>query len=170
MKSKLAAMGLLFSALVLAGCASVVWERPGTPPQVAAMDSARCQLMAESLNPERASGNYSDRLLQAAISPFDALADIGSGVAQGMAINHAFDLCMQENGYVAVAPGAPSPVMPMAAQPYGPVALVPSAVPPPLLPPSASAPMAAVLPPIPPSPCGNDDHPCWTQTSLVGIY
>ena len=138
-------MAAFWAALTLAGCASpVVWVKPGANELDFSADRARCQLMAEGMNPDPGIATISTGKVGT-----DIAANIGAGVlhgiAQGMKEAHTFSLCMQASGYVPTNPEAPAP---RAAPAPGPLALVPSAPAAPLPAVAAPAP-AAVAEPVP---------------------
>ena len=139
---------------VLIGCAGwlsacagpIVWDRPGTTPQQLSMDNARCRMMAEDAAPDVDVGTISTGKFGRDLALNAAAGFIGA-LAQSAAVQRRFQLCMEANGYVARAPGAPviaaagggAPPTP----PLGPADVVGPV-------PAAAAPMIAAAAPPPP--------------------
>jgi hypothetical protein len=98
-------LGLGFALAALSGCAPTVWVKPGATSAEFSMDDARCQLLAEGANPD-----FGAPTIYTGSVRGDVAANIGvgllHGLAQGVAVSHTRDLCMQASGYVATAPGA----------------------------------------------------------------
>lgn len=96
-------LALGIGAAALAGCAPTVWVRPDTTPEQFSMDRAHCQLMAEGTNPDLGAPTVNTGSFKR-----DLAANVGlglvHGLAQGMAVNHTFELCMQANGYSSGGP------------------------------------------------------------------
>jgi hypothetical protein len=95
---------VLIVMLALSGCGT--WVRPGTPPQVANMDTARCRLMARQMDPVPDTPPVHNK--------YEA---IGAGLGLlGTALSQAGDFrdCMQASGYTLVqqADAAPTPMSP----------------------------------------------------------
>ena len=93
----------------------------------------------------------------------NATAGLLHGVAQGLAVRHTQELCMQANGYVAGAPGtpaaaaAPAPLVP--AVYAGPPAPSPA----PIAAASAGSPIVYLPPPdVAEGTVTNPYHPSWT--------
>jgi hypothetical protein len=97
-------MNKLFTsiAIVIAitGCAPTVWDRPNTTPAEFAIDTARCQLMAEGMTPDSGPADIRTGRLGTDVAA-NFSADFANGFARGLVLGHTHDLCMQANGYVA---------------------------------------------------------------------
>lgn len=109
-------MSLGVGMAALSGCAPTIWDRPGTTPAQFAMDNARCRLMAEGANPDFGAPTIYTGSFKGDLAA-NAGAGLVHGLAQGVAVSHTHDLCMQANGYVARAPGGAqvsAPPMPAA--------------------------------------------------------
>lgn len=85
----------LISILALSACAPVIWSRPDTPPPIAEMDNARCQLMAKGMTQ---TVDHTSAFHTFGQNMGDAIAD---GIINGMEIGENFVLCMRSNGYTA---------------------------------------------------------------------
>lgn len=103
--------GIGLSLAALSACAPTVWVKPGATSAEFSMDNARCRLVAEGANPDFGSPTIYTGSLKG-----DLAANVGAGLlhglAQGVAVSHTHDLCMEANGYIAVAPGAVQPKAP----------------------------------------------------------
>ena len=93
--------------LLAGGCAPTVWYRPNTTQAELGIDNARCTLVAEGANPDSGVETISTGSFKRDLA-VNAAAGVLHGVAQGLAVGHTYGLCMQANGYVANAPGAPA--------------------------------------------------------------
>ena len=152
-----ARVGLGVALLGMVGCAPIVWDRPGTTPAQFSIDTARCRLMAEGVNPEPDIGTISTGNFRRDLAA-NAAAGLAEGLVQGLAVRRDYALCMEANGYVEREPGtnAPAVVASSAVQPGPasppptPVAAVPVA---PFPSPVANmAPTPAVTTPLQPAP------------------
>ena len=145
-----------FGLAILSGCAPTVWVKPGATEADFNVDRARCQLMAEGENP-----NAGVPYISTGKVGTDVAANLGaalvSGIAQGAAIDHTFDLCMQHNGYLAQAPG--TSVSPPPTTSYA-TAANPSPGPPPPPVIAASQPVGRVV--LFPVMIYNEYYPEWT--------
>lgn len=141
---------------ILSGCAPTVWLKPGATEADFNVDRVRCQLLAEGENP-----NAGVPYISTGKVGTDVAANLGvalvSGIAQGAAIDHTFDLCMQANGYVAQAPGTAAAAPPPPT--YG-VASNPSPAPSP--PPVIAAPQSVGRVVLFPVMIYNEYYPEWT--------
>jgi hypothetical protein len=181
-----AGVGLAIGLGMLSGCAPpVMWERPGTTPAQHAMDSARCQMVAESRNPDSGVEPISTGKLGRDIAA-NLVVGLIHGATQNAAVRRSFDLCMGSLGYMAFAPGAaPPPAMaavpPVAGGPPPPPGPPPPGPPPsgiavapmPAAPPvslvaAAPAPIPPVIPYVPLGPCG-EERSCYREQILVPL-
>lgn len=165
MNAKIVVAGVT-AGLMLSGCAPTIWDRWETTAAQFSMDNARCRLMAEGANPDFGSPAVHTGSFKRDLAANAALG-IVEGIAQGLAVRHTYELCMQANGYVARAPGAASPVSVAAAAgatvpPISAAAAAPTAAAPTPLPVVAAPPMEA-------TPCGGENRPCSRQTTTVGV-
>jgi hypothetical protein len=80
---------LLTSVLALSACAPVIWSRPDTPPQMAEMDRARCQLIANTGTVEV---DHRSIFHNSSQNFGDAIAD---GIINGIQKGENFSLCMR---------------------------------------------------------------------------
>lgn len=151
--------------LALAGCASpVVWVKPGATEAQFNMDRARCQLMAQGMNPDTGVEMIRTGKVRTDIAANTAVA-ILHDIAQGAKKGHTFSLCMQASGYIPTAPRgppvAPAPGPSLATAPVAPVPLAPTL--------AALAPLrrVAVAPsPAPFIPCSEGDS-CGGDQSIT---
>jgi hypothetical protein len=100
---------LVFALMAVAGlsaCAPTIWDRPGTSQAEFGMDKAQCRLWAEGAVPDSDVGTINTGHFKRDLAA-NAAAGLVVGIAQGMAVQHKHDLCMEAKGYVARAPGAP---------------------------------------------------------------
>jgi hypothetical protein len=88
-------LALLCAVLALSACAPVIWSRPDTPPQMAEMDRARCQLMANGMTQ---TVDHTSVFHTAGQNLGDSIAD---GIINGLEKGENFVLCMRANGYAA---------------------------------------------------------------------
>jgi hypothetical protein len=79
------------------GCAPTVWYRPETSQAQFRIDNARCQLVAEGANPDAGVGTVRTGSFRRDLAA-NAAAGFLHGVAQGLAVRHTQELCMQANG------------------------------------------------------------------------
>lgn len=101
--------GVGAALLGVAGCAPIVWDRPGTTPTQLSMDEARCKLVAEGANPAPDTGTISTGHFGRDLAA-NAAAGLAEGLVQGLSLRHTYALCMHANGYVEHTPGtAPAP-------------------------------------------------------------
>jgi hypothetical protein len=70
------------------------------------MDNAQCRLWAEGAVPDRDVDTINTGHFKRDLAA-NAAAGLVVGIAQGVAVHHKHDLCMEAKGYVARAPGAP---------------------------------------------------------------
>jgi hypothetical protein len=154
--------------VALSGCAPTVWMKPVVTPAEFTMDSAHCQLLAEGENPDLGAPTIYTGSVRG-----DVAANLGAGLlhglAQGLAVSHTHDLCMEASGYVGVAPGAvqtpPPPTHVASTEPiayppiptFGPAAASTSASPIPVA--SVRSEGQVVLFPVT---ITNEYHPHWT--------
>lgn len=143
---------------VLTSCAPTVWLKPGATEADYNVDRARCQLMAEGENP-----NSGLPYISTGKVGTDVAANLGaavlSGIAQGAAIDHTFDLCMQANGYIEQASDTTAAPTPVTATTY---AAAPTPLPPPPSPPVIAAPQPVGRVVLFPVMIYNEYHPSWT--------
>lgn len=101
----LPSLGFGIGLVALSGCAPTVWVKPGVTPAESAIDNARCQLLAEGTNPDLGVPTIYTGSVRG-----DVAANLGAGLlhglAQGVAVGHTRDLCMEASGYLAIAPDA----------------------------------------------------------------
>src|SRR5437870_2655223 len=83
------------------GCAPTVWYRPETTQAQSGVDNARCRLASKALNPD-------DGFSARGSAAFVVGATVLHGIGQAAVRQSDFNDCMQANGYVAGAPGAPA--------------------------------------------------------------
>jgi hypothetical protein len=140
------------------------------------MDSAQCQMIAESGNPDPGVDTISTGKLGRDIA-VNLVAGLIHGAAQNAAVQHTFDLCMAGRGYLARAPGIAPPLAMAAAPPMpGAPPLPPpetAATPMPSAPPvslvaAAPAPIPPVGPYVPLGPCG-EERSCYREQILVPL-
>src|SRR5579885_1925905 len=113
------------AALVLCACAPTVWDRPGTTQAEFHRDNARCRLFAEGAVPDPNTGTISTGNFKQDLAA-NAAVGVLAGMAQGIAVQHKYDLCMQANGYTPHVAGAqPSPLPQQAAASPAPVDMSP---------------------------------------------
>jgi hypothetical protein len=159
------AAAALALCVLAGGCAPTVWYRAETSQAQFGVDDARCRLVAEGANPDAGvktihTGSYRRDLAA------NAAAGFLHGVAQGLAVRHTQELCMQANGYVAGAPGTPA----AAAAAAAPVPLLPAVYAGPPAPSPVPIATAAAAPPVVYLPAPDVDegmvtnryHPSWT--------
>jgi hypothetical protein len=88
--NKFLATGTILAAVSLAGCAPVVWDKPGGTQSEFNVDQAQCQLFAKT-----GQGGWF-----AAGSPsFVAGAALGNSIAAGANMRENYKLCMETKGY-----------------------------------------------------------------------
>lgn len=169
-----AGVGLAVSLGALSGCApAVVWDRPGLTPAEYAMDSAQCQMIAESENPDPGVDTISTGKIGRDIAA-NLVVGLIHGAAQNAAVGHTFDLCMAGRGYSAHAPSElPLPAMAAAQIPDVPrppssaIAAAPITVAPPVsLMAAAPAPMPVTLPYVPLRRC-SEERSCYREQIVV---
>ncbi len=99
---------LVFALIAVAGlsaCAPTVWDRPDTSQAQFNMDKAQCRLWAEGAVPDSDVGTINTGHFKRDLAA-NAAAGLVVGIAQGVAVHHKHDLCMEAKGYIARAPGA----------------------------------------------------------------
>lgn len=138
---------------ILSGCAPTVWLKPGATEADFNTDRARCRLIAEGENPNPGVPYISTGKVGTDIAANLGAAVLG-GIAQGAAVDHTFDLCMQANGYVAQAPGTTAAPISLA------YAEAPNPSPPPPAVIAAPQPVGRVV--LFPVTIYNEYHPHWT--------
>lgn len=141
-----AGFGFIIGLTALTGCApSLVWDRPGTTPAQVSMDNAQCRLYAEGENPDPGVDTIRTGKIGRDVAA-NLIVGALHGMAQGAAVGHTFDLCMQAKGYVASAAGATP--LPVAAAPVPPTVGIAGVSPAPI-PPWAESRVSAGPMPIP---------------------